>query len=157
MTPIIEKIRAFLFSCAGLTAAFAPSAASAQGWGWPTTDWVQVAAVTYPGGTTRVNVPFGLEVETTQVGLLVPRYCAPRALSSRAVILDSFGGGTRSVDLRFVRQDYVGANIRAFYAVDDFRGGGVPLVTGVTFGFAQVGGGPLRSCPMTIHVLPGGR
>ncbi len=157
MSPIIKKVRAFVFSCLGLGAALAPSVASAQA-GWPVGgNWVQVAAVTYPGGTSRVSVPFGIEVETSQVGLLVPRYCAPRALSSRAVILDSFGGWTRSVDLRFVRQDYVGANIRAFYTIDDFRGGGMPLVTGVTFGFTQVVPGPLRSCPMTIHVLPGGR
>ena len=126
--------------------------ASAQGSG---RQWFQVATSVYQGGTVRQNIAFAAEVETRNIALVVPMQCAPRALASRALILDGFNNWTRSVDLRFVRQEYVGGFLRAFYTVDSQFDGSIPLVSGLVFSFAQVNPGFQQPCQITIYAHPG--
>jgi hypothetical protein len=123
--------------------------------------WVQVGSVVYPGGTLRMDVPFVVEVETREIGVVAAQYCAPRALASRAVVLDDFTGGggwTHFANLRFVNQRYVGGYINAFYLVDDhggpFPGSGAPLVSGLQFSFAQVNPGFARACRLDFYARP---
>lgn len=130
------------------TAAHAQSDLSRNG-------WVQVASTVYPGGTLRMDVPFVAEVETREVAIVVPQYCAPRAIASRAVVLDDYTGTwTHFAALRFLRQSYVGGYINAFYAVDAGFGAGAPFVSGLQFSFAQVNPGFARACKLDFYAKP---
>lgn len=81
--------------------------------------WYRVARIVYPGGTFQASIPLEIDVETTDVAVLVPQYCAPRAVASQALVTYDDGRRTRTrlADLRFVSQDVVGGNIRARYRV----------------------------------------
>jgi hypothetical protein len=118
--------------------------------------WVRMASVSYPGGTTRLDIPFAAEVQTRQIAVETYQYCAPRALASRARVEDDAfpGAWPRLVPLRFVSQGTYGAVLRAFYVVDD-GGDWLPLVTGLSFSLSQVVAGPARPCRMDFYALPG--
>ena len=118
--------------------------------------WVKVASGSYLGGSGIMTFPFDLPVESSQIALTVPAYCAPRALASRAVILEDDSSWTRTVDLRFLRQERFNGFIRAFYSVDASWGRNFPLVNGVTFSFMPVQQSPsTRACPINIFAMHG--
>jgi hypothetical protein len=135
-----------------LTLILQSTSASAQS-PWPTgSQWIEVSRATYNGGQERVLMPFTVEVETTNFALVVPQYCAPRSLASRAQIIPDYGypGYTRWVDLRFRTQEIWAGQIRAYYTVDTRNAGLAPLVTALAFSFVPVQNRPGMSCPIRI-------
>jgi len=127
---------------------FAAPAALAQGMAHP---WYKISTSTYVGGSVRMDFPFEVEVESKDIAVVVPAYCAPRALASRATIWDSFSNWTRSVHLKFLRQDLSGGMIRAFYRPVIPFDNEIATITGVQFSFTQVGRGHQTRCRIDVY------
>ena len=118
--------------------------------------WVKVASGQYLGGSGVMNFRFDVPVETMQIALTVPAFCAPRALASRATILEDDTSWVRTVDLRFMRQERFNGLIRAFYTLDDSMTGYYPLVSGVKFSFVQVNSQQQSvACAISVFALHG--
>lgn len=153
---INPKAMFILAAAAFVAIALQSTEASAQS-PWPVgSQWYEVAQAAYNGGQERVTMPFAIEVEAVNFALVVPEYCAPRALASRAQIIPEFGypGYARWADLKFRSQEIWAGQIRAYYTVDTRYSAAVPLVTALVFSFAQLPNRPGTSCPVRVFANP---
>lgn len=112
--------------------------------------WLGVGSVQYPGGTWAIRLPVAAPVESSEIGVAAPQFCAPRAAASRVVVTydDGFGETQRLADLRFLAQDTWAGVIRARYRVVLPFGQSIPAtVDEIRFTFVPVAG---RSQPCRL-------